>query len=245
MKASDSSNRVIRIISLIIVVPLLLLLIVAFSPRTNAAGTRVPLDFNGDGKSDYAIVRNVGGGPGGVIGWLIANVNVTIAAGPNITIQTTCGDARVNFAQVPAAGGITFMPINPFTVGRPPAGYTIPGFGPAYEISTTANYTPPVTVCLTAASVNDPTLFAGLRILHGEGGQLVDRTILAPDWPSPDFPTRRICARVQTLSPFVLAFAPGVASPPNFVVIIRTTAARAPATSNPRRNAASGMTCWF
>src|SRR6185436_20093607 len=87
-----------------------------------------------------------------------------------------------------------------------------------YDISTTATYTAPVTVCLTAAAINDPTLFAGLRILHGEGGQLVDRTILAPDSPSHDFPSRRVCARVQTLSPFVLAYAPGVLPPPNLVV---------------------------
>ena len=57
--------------------------------------------------------------------------------------------------------------------------------------------------------VNDPDLFALVRILHEEGGILVDRTILPPDSPSPDFVTRSVCARVNSLSPFVVALAPG------------------------------------
>ncbi|MEO8574514.1 MAG: VCBS repeat-containing protein, partial [Pyrinomonadaceae bacterium] len=32
-----------------------------------------PVDFNGDGKSDYAVVRNTGGGPMGQITWFILN----------------------------------------------------------------------------------------------------------------------------------------------------------------------------
>jgi hypothetical protein len=32
-----------------------------------------PLDFNGDGKTDYAIVRNTGGSPGGEMTWFIHN----------------------------------------------------------------------------------------------------------------------------------------------------------------------------
>ncbi|MBK9162427.1 MAG: carboxypeptidase regulatory-like domain-containing protein [Acidobacteria bacterium] len=38
-----------------------------------------------------------------------------------------------------------------------------------------------------------------MKILHGEGGSLVDRTI------SRDFSTKKICASVSSLSPFVLA----------------------------------------
>jgi hypothetical protein len=30
-----------------------------------------PIDFNGDGKTDYAVVRNTGGGPGGQVTWFI------------------------------------------------------------------------------------------------------------------------------------------------------------------------------
>jgi subtilisin-like proprotein convertase family protein len=38
------------------------------------APTNVPLDFNGDGKSDYVVVRNVGGGANGQIRWFY-NIN--------------------------------------------------------------------------------------------------------------------------------------------------------------------------
>lgn len=33
-------------------------------------GARRPVDFNGDGKSDYTVIRNTGGGPGGQLSWL-------------------------------------------------------------------------------------------------------------------------------------------------------------------------------
>ncbi len=32
-----------------------------------------PVDFDGDGRSDYAVVRNTGGGPGGQITWFVQN----------------------------------------------------------------------------------------------------------------------------------------------------------------------------
>jgi hypothetical protein len=66
-------------------------------------------------------------------------------------------------------------------------------------------YTPEITVCIGVPSVNDPATFATLRALHGEGGTLVDRTILAPNSPAPDFNSRTLCARVTTLSRFVVA----------------------------------------
>ena len=49
------------------------------------------------------------------------------------------------------------------------------------------------------SSVNDPVAFSKLRLLHGENGVLVDRT------SRQDFNARLICARVNSLSPFVLA----------------------------------------
>jgi hypothetical protein len=82
------------------------------------------------------------------------------------------------------------------------------GGNTSYDISTTATVTPPIVVCFTIDSVNDPIEFGRVRILHGEGGMLIDRTILAPDSPAPDFGTRRVCSRVNSLSPFVAALAP-------------------------------------
>ncbi|MET0753469.1 MAG: FG-GAP-like repeat-containing protein [Pyrinomonadaceae bacterium] len=39
------------------------------APCAAAPTTDAPVDFNGDGKTDYCVVRNVGGGPGGQIRW--------------------------------------------------------------------------------------------------------------------------------------------------------------------------------
>ncbi|MEO6391481.1 MAG: VCBS repeat-containing protein [Pyrinomonadaceae bacterium] len=36
----------------------------------NCTGARRPVDFNGDGKSDYTVTRNTGGGPSGQLTWL-------------------------------------------------------------------------------------------------------------------------------------------------------------------------------
>ena len=81
--------------------------------------------------------------------------------------------------------------IDPATAGTLPGGYSLgPGL-PAYEITTTTAYTPPVIVCINVPTVTDPANSPSLRILHGEGGVLVDRTILPPDSPAPDFNTRR------------------------------------------------------
>lgn len=128
-------------------------------------------------------------------------------AGGSVTV--TSGNARVTFAQVTSAGNTTFTPINPpSSAGTPPRGYTILDDAPAYDITTTAVYTPPVTVCFTVSSITTQAEFSRARILHGENGQLIDRTILAPDSPAPDFATRKVCARVNSLSPFVAALAP-------------------------------------
>ena len=122
-----------------------------------------------------------------------AGTDVTVAAGP----------VTVNFSGVTQAGDTTVMEIDPATATLP-GGYSLGTGLPAYEITTTAQYTPPVTVCLNLPSVNDPATFATLRILHGEGGLFVDRTVLSPDSHEPVF-NSRLCARVTSLSPFVVA----------------------------------------
>jgi Tol biopolymer transport system component len=129
--------------------------------------------------------------------------------GMNVTVQSSTGSARATFAQVTVAGNTTFTSINPpSSAGTPPPGYTILNNAPAYDITTTASFTSPITLCFTVNSINNAAMFARVRILHGEGGQLVDRTILPPDSPAPDFATRTVCARVNSLSPFVVALAP-------------------------------------
>jgi len=52
------------------------------------------IDFNGDGKTDFAVVRNTGGGPGGQITWFI-NLN-----GTNTTYGSAWGIATDTFVPV-------------------------------------------------------------------------------------------------------------------------------------------------
>lgn len=120
-------------------------------------------------------------------------------------INTSLGADSVTFSNVSTAGTTTQIPIDPSSAGTLPNDYSFGAGYPAYEITTTANYTAPIIVCLQVPAVTNPATFAGLRILHNEGGVLVDRTILPPDAPAPDFATKTICARVNSLSPFVVA----------------------------------------
>jgi len=72
----------------------------------------------------------------------------------------------------------------------------------AFDISTTAVYTAspsnPVTLCFQALTVNDPSTFAGLTVLHVVNGMTVDVT------SSRDFASRTICGAVTSFSPFVI-----------------------------------------
>ncbi len=128
---------------------------------------------------------------------------VATPAGTNVTVQV--GSTIITFSQVTAAGTTTVAPINPSSAGTLPAGFGINGASTAFDITTTAIYTGPVTITFSMPLVTDPVAFADLRVLHGEGGALVDRTILSPDAPAPNFASKTVSARVTTLSPFVTA----------------------------------------
>ncbi len=130
--------------------------------------------------------------------------------GTNVTVQV--GDVLLTFANVTAEGTTSSREIDPTTAGPPPSGYAL--FDPSrdsgnhergIDITTTATFSGSITLAGTVDHADDPAVFARLRILHGENGVLVDRTILPPDSPVPDFNTRTIYARVSSLSPFVLA----------------------------------------
>ena len=122
---------------------------------------------------------------------------VNTPAGSNVTVQS--GNATVTFALVSQAGTTSFTPINPSTAGTLPGGYWFGSGLPAFEISTTAIYTAPVTVCLQVPSVTTAAELDTLHLFHGEGGVLVNRTV------SRTFATKTICASVTSLSPFVVA----------------------------------------
>ncbi|HQR35406.1 MAG TPA: Ig-like domain repeat protein, partial [Blastocatellia bacterium] len=133
------------------------------------------------------------------------SVNNTPIGGP-VTVNTP--PVTVTFPTVTTPGVTTVTPLVPVpTTPPPPNGYFIQGANFGYDVSTTAGYTGPVTVCFTVpAALLNTVKFGSLRILHLESGVWVDRTILAPDSPAPNLATLTICARTNTLSPFVLAW---------------------------------------
>ena len=88
-----------------------------------------------------------------------------------------------------------------------PGGAAPPAGSLAFDVTTTATFTGPVTLTFNVPTVNDPAAFAQLRVYHGEGApvQFLDRTVLPPDSPAPNYVARQISARVTSLSPFVIA----------------------------------------
>ncbi len=107
-------------------------------------------------------------------------------------------DVTVNFNSVENSGGTTSIElIDPEWAGELPPGYQIVGANLAFEVWTTATYTPPVTVCFDLSSL-DPDVFAVSRIFHNDGTGLVDVT------SSENFATQTICATVNSLSPFIV-----------------------------------------
>ena len=126
--------------------------------------------------------------------------------GSNVIVQTP--DALVTFPTVTQAGTTTFTPINPGSAGTLPNGYAVCPTCPAYDITTTAAYTPPLMVCLGVPASISQQIFLSLTLLHGEGGVLVDRTT-ARFTDTNGY--RTVCGSVSSLSPFVLAQAPAAA----------------------------------
>jgi hypothetical protein len=83
------------------------------------------------------------------------------------------------------------------------AGYTIQQ-DLEYEVLTTASVSGDTVVCFNVPAATEAGTFATLRVLHEESGVLVDRTVLAGQ-SAPDFATRRVCARVDSLNGFAVA----------------------------------------
>jgi uncharacterized delta-60 repeat protein len=124
----------------------------------------------------------------------------------NPTAELTIGSTiiTIDYLDVTSAGFTIVSQIDPNVIGALPNTYEILSADLAFEIQTTATYSAPITIAFQLPAVNDPAVFNTLRILHSEDGVLVDRTILSPDSPAPDFATRTIYARVNSLSPFIV-----------------------------------------
>lgn len=113
-----------------------------------------------------------------------------------VTVSSTA--ATMTFSEVASPGSVTLAPIEPSELPLAlPGQFSIEG-GLSYDVSTTAGISGPITLCFNVSHVTDPTLFATLRVLHGEGGNWVDRTT------SREYSTGTICALAASLSPFVV-----------------------------------------
>jgi hypothetical protein len=83
-----------------------------------------------------------------------------------------------------------------------PTGFALCPTCPAFEITTTAEYEPPVKVCIEAPDSISVEEFLRLRLMHGENDIFVDRTT---EYISIPGVARIVCGEVDSLSPFALA----------------------------------------
>ncbi len=141
-------------------------------------------------------------------GWFHAFALKPVFSVPVGTNQIFRGDnLRMTFADITGAGSVSYTAVSAATIAGSytvPAGYTIQANQPAYDVTTTATAAGNIDVCITGINEFSQTVFADLRILHGEGANWVDRT------QSASYINRQICARVTNLSPFVIAESPAV-----------------------------------
>ena len=130
---------------------------------------------------------------------------VVTPAGSDVMVNIgTVGSTPIalTFPQVTVAGTTTVMQIAPSSAGTLPSAYELTGGDLAFEITTTATYTTPPPIIIAFQVSVDPAIFSQLRVLHNEGGTLVDVTASNPP---PDPITQTIYASVNSLSPFVIA----------------------------------------
>jgi Carboxypeptidase regulatory-like domain/Right handed beta helix region/WD40-like Beta Propeller Repeat len=170
-----------------------------FSPAWSPDGTKLVYRANSSGdlfiiNADGSNPTNLGlGGFNSLPDWFGFNT----PTGANITALS--GTVAATFSNVGTGGTTTAVPIDAATAGTLPNGYSFGTGFPAYEITTTASYTAPITVCLQVPGVTTLAVFNALTLFHSEGGVFVDRT------SSRNFATKTICASVNSLSPFVVA----------------------------------------
>ena len=129
---------------------------------------------------------------------------IATPAGTNVTAPVgAAGGAAINltFLNVTTAGYTYVSVIDPASAGQLPGGYELAGTDLAFEITTTAQYTGPITIAFRVPGL-DAATFAQLRVFHDFGSGLVDQTATNP---LPDPVTQTIYANVTSLSPFVLA----------------------------------------
>ena len=122
--------------------------------------------------------------------------SIYTSAGSNVTVSLPGAGTAITFSNVSSPGYTTATLSN--TGPALPLGFQLGNLPTYYDISTTASYAPPITVCITydPAQYGDPS---SLRLLHYESETWVDVTI------SIDLISHVLCGQVSSLSPFVVA----------------------------------------
>jgi len=151
--------------------------------------------------------------------------NVPIGSNVNVDIN----DARVSFPCVPVSScgpppanrgdgkannaakslpevfnpALTITDVDPSSQPAPPPGFAVGNTTnpplPSFDVSTSASFNPPATVCFYLPVITDSGYFNNLKLFHNEGGTLVDRT------SSLNFASHLACAQVSSFSVFVIA----------------------------------------
>jgi hypothetical protein len=151
---------------------------------------------------------------------LVAQVGVGLNMSVQPTdLQGTPQPITVTFTQVTQPGVVIAMPLA--SVPLLPSGFLLNGV--AYDIQTTAQYMPPVTICFTGSFTRQDSL------LHYQSRAWQDVTTLRT--------ATQICGSVMTLSPFAVATfvdtEPPVVTPPSAITIPATEAGGARASAWP------------
>lgn len=133
--------------------------------------------------------------------WIL---NLTNTVGPGVVAQpvdTASGTSPVELAfnnvTTPGSVSLTTSSSPPIGPGDVPVGFKVGNPEVYYNLSTTATFIGPVTVCINYG--NQFSDESNLKLLHYEGGTWVDTTI------SLDPVNNMICGSVTSFSPFAVA----------------------------------------
>ena len=211
---------------------------------TKGCNTTFYRDQDGDGFGDLANTTQGCSAPAGYVANgadncpLLANADQADDDGDGIgnacdsvaTTETPAGtgeqtvDAGVEetgitltFPAITSGGTTTVTVIAPNANELTAAGFELAGAGLAFEISTTAGFTAPVSLAFRVPSTMDFETFTQVRVLHKATGATSFEDVTDDARPR-DWAARTIWAKVNSFSPFVLAtpiFTATVQSPIN------------------------------
>ena len=138
------------------------------------------------------------------------------------TPQGNCGEASAgreratqdkNILTPTGGASASITLLDPGTQPTPPAGYVIGNNSspplPTFEVSTTATYDTPISVCFYLPSITDQSFFDGLKVLHREAGPNTiygdGDDVLVDPGSQKNFAAKLVCAHVSSFSSFVIA----------------------------------------